>query len=155
MNPMNGNCPPPGQQVQNNMGIPGMNMPMYPPQNAPGGFLNTQQGIFYQGNGQTGFKVRPVASYDEAKAVPTDFMGNPIIMIDRAHGRIYTKVFNPNTGDSTLSVYIRTPDETQNPAEQSDTQPMQVQYDAKGEIDSLKAELEYIKRELGMNKEEQ
>lgn len=154
MNPMNGNYLPPGQQVQNNMGVPGMNMSMYPPQNAPGGFFNTQRGV-YQDNGQMGFKVQPVASYDEAKAVPTDFMGNPIIMIDRAHGKIYTKVFNPNTGDSTLSIYIRTPDETQNPVEQSNTQSIQVQYDAKGEIDSLKAELEYIKQELGMNKEGQ
>ena len=40
---------------------------------------------------QPGVIFRLVASYDEAKAVPTDFSGALIIMLDWAHGCIYTK----------------------------------------------------------------
>ena len=40
---------------------------------------------------QPGVIFRPVASFDEAKAVPTDFSGALTIMPDWAHGYIYAK----------------------------------------------------------------
>ena len=39
---------------------------------------------------------RPVASFDEAKAVPTDFSGALTIMPDWAHGYIYAKALGDN-----------------------------------------------------------
>lgn len=50
-------------------------------------------------NAQPGYICRPVASYDEAKAVPTDYMGNVILMPDFAHGMIYAKALDSNTGN--------------------------------------------------------
>lgn len=112
------------------------------------------QGV-YPANGQTGFIVRPVASYDEAKAIPTDFMGNILIMPDFSHGWVYTKIFNPNTGGSILNVYrqVTIPEQGVTPPEQVADVPAAPVYDAKAEIDQLRAELDNIKHELGIEKE--
>lgn len=66
--------------------------------------------------------VRPVASEDEARAMPTDFSGAPILMPDRAHGYIYTKQLNLQTGCADFARYRREQDqeqeqETNKPAE--------------------------------------
>ena len=45
---------------------------------------------------QPGVIFRPVASFDEAKAVPTDFSGALTIMPDWAHGYIYAKALGDN-----------------------------------------------------------
>ena len=45
---------------------------------------------------QSGVIFRPVASYDEAKAVPTDFSGALTIMPDWGHGYIYAKALGDN-----------------------------------------------------------
>ena len=42
--------------------------------------------------------VRPVASVEEARAVQTDFSGALTSMPDTAHGYIYTKQLNLQTG---------------------------------------------------------
>lgn len=47
---------------------------------------------------QSNFVCRPVASREEALGVPVDFMGNPMFFPDLAHGVIYMKRFNTNTG---------------------------------------------------------
>lgn len=62
----------------------------------PGG--NTQSPAQTQGGAgqQPGLIVRPVASFDEAKAVPTDFSGALTIMPDWAHGYIYAKALGDN-----------------------------------------------------------
>lgn len=54
---------------------------------------------------QPGFVCRPVASQEEAKAVPTDFSGNMLVMTDLSHGAIYTKVLDPSTGSSVFDMY--------------------------------------------------
>ena len=45
---------------------------------------------------QPGVIFRPVASFDEAKAVPTDFSGALTIMPDWIHGYIYAKALGEN-----------------------------------------------------------
>ena len=90
---------------------------------------------------QSGVKVIPVASITEAQAVPTDFMGDTLLLTDFAHGCIYTKVLNPNTGSAIFRTFRLTEDVPQ---------PMAAEYDAKTEIDKLKAELVAIRRELGI-----
>lgn len=54
---------------------------------------------------QPGFVCRPVASLEEAKAVPTDFSGNMLVMTDLSHGAIYTKVLDPASGSSVFDTY--------------------------------------------------
>lgn len=99
----------------------------------------------YPAQAQNNMRVRPVASYDEAKAVPTDFMGNILILTDLSHGMIYTKVLDPSTGSSVFKTYQVVP-------EQPPTAPEQVPtYDAKGEIEKLRGELNVLKKELGLS----
>ncbi len=43
---------------------------------------------------------RMVTSREEALGVPVDFMGGVTVLPDLSHGRIYTKVFNPQTGSA-------------------------------------------------------
>ena len=51
--------------------------------------------------------VRPVASVEEARAVQTDFSGALTIMPDTAHGAIYTKQLNLQTGCADFVMYRR------------------------------------------------
>lgn len=91
-----------------------------------------------------GFKVIPVASYDEAKAVPTNFMGDTLVLTDFSHGMIYTKFLDINTGSSIFQMYkLHVPETTNVP-----------EYNVKEEIESLKKECAYIRKELGLDKEE-
>lgn len=53
----------------------------------------------------TGYSVRPVADEGEARAVPTDFNGTTTVMVDQAHGTIYTKALNPVDGSSVFLTY--------------------------------------------------
>lgn len=53
------------------------------------------------------YQIRPVASIEEAKAVPTDFGGQLTIMPDQMHGMIYTKQLNISTGAADFLVYVR------------------------------------------------
>lgn len=62
--------------------------------------------------------VRPVASIEEARAVQTDFNGALTIMPDTAHGFIYTKQLNLQTGCADFNAYQRVqPQETAQPKE--------------------------------------
>lgn len=46
----------------------------------------------------TGFSCRPVADEAEARAIPTDFNGTTMVLVDQAHGCVYTKALNPMDG---------------------------------------------------------
>lgn len=80
---------------------------------------------------------RPVASYDEAKAIPTDFSGVLTIMPDWAHGHIYVKALADN-GTPVFRSYKEEP------------QPEQaaVEYAPLSELVGLKADVEALRREL-------
>ena len=122
----------------------GAQMPSAVPQ-VPG------QGV-YPPSTQTAMRVRPVASYDEAKAVPTDFMGNMLILTDLSHGMIYTKVLDPATGSSIFKAYQLIPEQGPQVAPPPTTEG-KPEYDAKSEIEKLRMELSYLKHELGIEEE--
>lgn len=72
-----------GQQMQS------MYQQYQPPMQAPQAQMQQEQ-----------FFCRPVASADEAKAVPVDFSGKPMILPHLHAGRIYVKVFDQGSGSA-------------------------------------------------------
>ena len=68
----------------------------YQPMNQPVPAQTAQQQP--QQNVQSNFYCRPVASREEALAVPVDFMGSPMFFPDLAHNVVYMKRFNTTTG---------------------------------------------------------
>ena len=88
-----------------------MNFGNYPyMQQTPPTYLQPRQQMDFGSQMQTppaqqGFIVRPVASMEEAKAVPTDFSGNVTVMTDFSHGMIYTKTLNYQDGTSVFNCY--------------------------------------------------
>ena len=77
------------------------------------------------------FVCRPVTSRLEAEAVQVDFMSAGTVMPDLAHGCVYIKRFNPNTGSSDFLVF--TAQQVQEPA--------QVQYATIQDLNALRDEL--------------
>ena len=51
------------------------------------------------------FTCRPVTSRLEAESAQVDFLGAGTVMPDLAHGCVYIKRFNPNTGASDFLVF--------------------------------------------------
>lgn len=49
---------------------------------------------------QEQFYCRPVASAEEARAVPVDFNGKPMLFPQLNAGRIYVKIFDPGSGSA-------------------------------------------------------
>lgn len=83
--------------------------------------------------------VRPVASVEEARAVQTDFSGALTIMPDTAHGYIYTKQLNLQTGCADFAAYSRV---------QMQDAP-KPDYVPRGEFDELKARFNTLCDKLG------
>lgn len=78
--------------------------PQMPPQMMP------QQPVMQQPPApapRPGMYVQPVAGLEEARAVQTDFSGATAIMPDFAHGMIYTKHLDTNTGASVFCAYAK------------------------------------------------
>lgn len=65
-----------------------------------------------QNQGSTGYICRPVTSREEALATPIDYMSAGIIMPDIAHGMIYVKRFNAQTGVSEFGDFAVVPPPT-------------------------------------------
>lgn len=55
--------------------------------------------------GQPNMICRPVASEEEARAVPTDFSGATLILTDFGHGKVYTKSLNYADGSAIFNTY--------------------------------------------------
>lgn len=71
-----------------------------------------------QANAQPGMILgRMVTSREEAVAIPADFQGNPIVMPDFPHGKIYVKFFDMNTGTASV-VEFNAPQPEKKPAPQ-------------------------------------
>lgn len=85
---------------------------------------------------QSQFIVRPVASADEARAMQTDFSGAPVIMPDFAHGAIYVKQLNYQTGASDFRLF-----------QQAQDRP--VEYVEKSEFDELARKFNELIDKLG------
>lgn len=58
-----------------------------------------------QAQPQINIICRPVASIEEAKAVPTDFSGAMLVLTDFSHGAIYTKALNYQDGTALFNCY--------------------------------------------------
>lgn len=88
---------------------------------------------------QPSITCRPVASIDEARATPTDFTGGTQIFPDLAHGCIYTKTLNYQTGAADLNVYklyVEPP-------------PAQPEYISRQEFAGLKSTVDRLIEQLG------
>lgn len=109
--------------------MPAMNQPTMPQQ--------PQQGQ------QPGFVCRPVASEEEARAVPTDFSGATLILTDLGHGKIYTKALNYADGSAAFYTYQRVQEVPGVPAPQEWAPASLV-----AQVDNLKSEVEALRAEL-------
>lgn len=116
--------------------MPQNNQPIMPAQ-MPAQASSTAGNINTQPLQQNGFICRPVTSRLEAEAVQVDFLGPGTIMPDLAHGTIYLKRFNSNTGASDFIVF-----EVQQPA----PEPAPVQYATLDDIKSIRTEIEALKK---------
>lgn len=89
--------------------------------------------------------VRPVASVEEARAVQTDFSGALTIMPDTAHGYIYTKQLNLQTGCADFAAYSRVQMQETNKPSETDLS----QFVPRSEFDELKARFNTLCDKLG------
>ena len=92
-----------------------MAYPTYFPYQAPQGYFQPQTANYtpqmaqVQQLAQTpqtgGYSCRPVTSREEALAVQVDFFGPGTLMPDLAHGVVYLKRFDQNTGNCDLITF--------------------------------------------------
>ena len=98
---------------------------------------------------QPGVIFRPVASFDEAKAVPTDFSGALTIMPDWAHGYIYAKALGDN-GTPVFRTYHHvdySPVQTPPPQTAADSSRTE-NYATKDDLDEIWKELHHLRDDL-------
>lgn len=101
---------------------------------------------------QPGLIVRPVASFDEAKAVPTDFSGALTIMPDWAHGFIYAKALGDN-GTPVFRAYRDVDFSSAQAAPQPPAEPTPaVEYAPLEELERLRQEVNSLREELAAAK---
>ncbi len=91
------------------------------------GYQMPQGGFSYQPQVQSQppqqtFSVRPVASREEAMAIPSEFFGPGVVMPCLGQGVIFLKRFNQNTGLSDLLEFVYAPPQT--PRQDQDWVPM-------------------------------
>ena len=134
--PYYGNYMPNYYQPMQNQPI--MNQPVQNVQQVP----QTNQAASVQQSAQSNFFCRPVASKEEALAVPVDFMGQPMFFPDLAHSVIYMKRFNTNTGAADLFEFHGQQEQTPAPS----FAPLDEFNAMKDTIDQLKAEIEKLKK---------
>lgn len=94
---------------------------------------------------QSNFYCRPVASREEALAVPVDFMGNPMFFPDLAHGVIYVKQFNTTNGTADLFEFHGQQKQTSAPS----FAPLDEFNAMKETIQRLQSEIEQLKKPAG------
>lgn len=87
-------------------------------------YQQAQQAIQPQQSAQTGgYVCRPVTCREEAVAAQVDYFSAGIVMPDLAHGAIYLKRFDPNTGASNFLDFKYSPPAP--PMESGSTDPAQ------------------------------
>ena len=101
-----------------------------------------------QQSGQSNFFCRPVASREEALAVPVDFMGAPMFFPDLAHNTIYMKRFNTNTGSADVFEFHGPQQESSQSATPAFA-PLDEFTAMKDTIAQLKEEIERLKKPAG------
>lgn len=114
------------------------NMPPKP-QPEPSAQMQGQQG------GQLNIICRPVASMEEAKAVPTDFSGALLVLTDFSHGAIYTKALNYQDGSAIFRTY-RLEGYYAPPEPQIEKSP---EYAEKKDLDALRERMDELSERIG------
>ena len=109
------------------------------PAGLTGGSLYPQAPQQAQQTPVQGFVCRPVTSREEAVAVQVDVFGPGTVMPDLAHGMVYLKRFNQNTGASDFLEFAYRPQETVQPAPA---------YDPRVDIESIRSEMNALRSEL-------
>lgn len=99
---------------------------------------------------QSNFVCRPVASKEEALGVPVDFMGAPMFFPDLAHGVIYMKRFNTNTGAADVFEFRGQQPQSNTPA--PSFAPLDEFNAMKDTISRLQSEIEQLKKPAGRAK---
>ena len=94
-------------------------------------------------NGQTAalFAVQPVTSREEAVAVIADPMSAGVLLPDLAHGVIYVKRFNPNTGASDFGEFQLVQPQAASVEKSVDTPEYVTRKDFEDALAQLRAEL--------------
>lgn len=92
----------------------------------------------------------PVASEQEAMAVQTDFSGALQVMVDQAHGMIYTKQLSPQTGASVFGRYEFVQPE---PIQPQQATPSHEQFVNREEFAKLKKDFDALFEMIAGNKE--
>ena len=92
----------------------------------------------------------PVASEQEAMAVQTDFSGALQVMVDQAHGMIYTKQLSPQTGASMFGRYEFVQPE---PIQPQQATPSYEQFVNREEFAKLKKDFDALFEMIAGNKE--
>ena len=95
--------------------------------------------------------VRPVACVEEARAVQTDFTGALTIMPDTAHGAIYTKQLNLQTGCADFTLYRRVQEPEINKPLETDLS----KFVPRSEFDELKQRFNTLCDQLGGTKHDE
>ena len=126
-------------------------MPYYPGQNYGPSYQGQPQQIQppvqsapVQQMQQPSMICRPVASIEEAKAVPTDFSGATLVLTDFSHGYIYTKSLNYQNGTAVFNCF-RLDNTPLQPAQTA----ISGDYVARGEFEQMKAEIAEINERIG------
>lgn len=91
---------------------------------------------------QEQFFCRPVASADEARGIPVDFSGRPMILPNLRAGRIYVKVFDQGSGSAIFREFRMHEEPAQEAA------PPAVAFAPMSEVEELKAALQEMREEL-------
>lgn len=102
-------------------------------------FQPQQRQTIPQAQTMSGYICRPVASEEEARAIPTDFSGATLVMVDAAHNRIYTKSLNIYDGSAVFTAF-------DGPKQHPVQAP--VEYAPMSAVSALRTELEELKSYL-------
>lgn len=87
---------------------------------------------------QPTYQARPVTSREEALGAQVDFFGLGMLMPDLAHGIVYLKRFNQNTGASDLFEFRLAEPVQEAPASATNS----------GELDEIKANIKRLEDEM-------
>ena len=85
---------------------------------------------------------RPVASADEARGVPVDFSGKPMIFPHLNAGRIYVKVFDPGSGSAAFHEFRLAAPEPEAPVQPA------VAFAPMSMVDQLRQTVEELQNEI-------
>lgn len=95
---------------------------------------------------ETQFFCRPVASVEEARGIPVDFSGKPMLLPHLSAGRIYVKVLDTANGSAIFREFRMVEPEPETPAQPAVAfAPMSMVDELKQTISALQEEVRQLK----------